>query len=545
MAGTHFGDTWAFGKAQKRNTAPRRRGSFTASLVAVCVMVGSAALANDKLTSDADLVAGGLQRSYTNNSLANAATANFSFSLYVEVASGGNEPSYPFDVRVLSKPSWVSAVTSFPVAITGTGTANAVSVTFQATGQPASSTGAIEFEAYPTGSTTALSESLIQTNNQSSFTVTVSPPAVTDTDGDGVADGDDNCPAVSNAGQEDADGDDAGDMCDANTYAPQLATAAGDANGDEGSALSTSGAFSDADGNGTLTISKVSGDGAVTDNGNGTWSWTHTSADEGSGTVVVKASDGEHADATDEFSWSAVNVAPTVSSDLASGSIDCRSNATLQNITFTDLGVDDAPWTVNIDWGDGSADTEYTTNDQEAQPDRSHLYTTPGSYTVTLTVTDEDGGAGTDDGTDNQITVNQVHDVRLLKPFDGASPSNLVTNTMKNGRVVPVKTTIFDVCTDGYVTDGAAVTIKTRLEGGTASAPTDPVEMYADAGSSSGGTSAFRWTTDTTAPAGGFWIYNLDSKGLGLTTGNTYRVDVYVGSVKATATTWALLKPVK
>ncbi len=44
---------------------------------------------------------------------------------------------------------------------------------------------------------------------------------------------------------------------------------------------------------------------------------------------------------------------------------------------------------------------------------------------------------------------------------------------------------------------------------------------------------------------GGFWIYNLDSKALGLIVGNLYRVDVYVGSVKATRDTWAILQPVK
>jgi cyclophilin family peptidyl-prolyl cis-trans isomerase len=39
--------------------------------------------------------------------------------------------------------------------------------------------------------------------------------AITDTDGDNIADADDNCPKVSNADQLDSDGDDTGDACEA------------------------------------------------------------------------------------------------------------------------------------------------------------------------------------------------------------------------------------------------------------------------------------------------------------------------------------------
>ena len=41
------------------------------------------------------------------------------------------------------------------------------------------------------------------------------PPGPTDTDGDGQADGTDNCPAVANPDQANGDGDAAGDLCDA------------------------------------------------------------------------------------------------------------------------------------------------------------------------------------------------------------------------------------------------------------------------------------------------------------------------------------------
>lgn len=75
-----------------------------------------------------------------------------------------------------------------------------------------------------------------------SFTVDVAAP-VTDTDGDGVPDASDNCPAVANADQANADGDSLGDACDTNSYAPAVGTAAVDANGDEGDTLTTFGSF--------------------------------------------------------------------------------------------------------------------------------------------------------------------------------------------------------------------------------------------------------------------------------------------------------------
>ena len=149
----------------------------------------------------------------------------------------------------------------------------------------------------------------------------------------------------------------------------------------------------------------------------------------------------------------------------------------------------------------------------------------------------KDGDTGSD--ATNAVTINQTYTVDFLPPFDDSNPSGLIVNKMKNGRVVPVKATLYDDCGRAFLTDPTTdVTIKvtkTSGSGGTA----DPVEEYADAGESNAGTSAFRWTTDS------FWIYNLDSKALGLVTNNYYRIDIYVEGVKATVSTWAVLQPVK
>jgi hypothetical protein len=228
------------------------------------------------------------------------------------------------------------------------------------------------------------------------------------------------------------------------------------------------------------------------------------------------------------------NANPTVVAGFG-GSVDCQLASTL-TIDPDDLGVNDGPWKVNISWGDGTTEPEISRTDL-ASFNVTHVYALAGGYNSTVTVTDKDTGAGSD--VTNAITVNQTYTIDFLPPFDDSTPSGLIVNKMKNGRVVPVKATIFDDCVLASVTDPTAtVTINLSKTSGTAGTA-DPVETYADAGESSAGSASFRWSAD------GFWIYNLDSKALGLVTNNFYRVDVYVGAVKATVDNWAVLQPVK
>jgi hypothetical protein len=261
-------------------------------------------------------------------------------------------------------------------------------------------------------------------------------------------------------------------------------------------------------------------------------------------TVSVRVTDGKADSNVATTPVTVNNVAPTVAQpSFGAASIDCRNSVTLSDISFSDPGVNDYPWNVNIHWGDGSTDTNYNTNSQGSQSNQTHTYNSPGTFTATVTVKDKDGGEGSNMSS-NAVVVNQVYAVDFLPPFDDSSPSGLIINKMKNGRVVPVKATIFDKCTEAYVNDPMTqVTIKVSKTSGNGSS--DSIEEYADAGQSSAGTNAFRWTTDSTAPGGGFWIYNLDSKALGLVVGNLYRIDIYVGANLATRDTWAVLAPVK
>jgi hypothetical protein len=206
-----------------------------------------------------------------------------------------------------------------------------------------------------------------------------------DDDNDGVADDADNCPLAANTDQANADGDTLGDACDPNAFAPEVGTAAADDSGHEGDTLTTSGSFTDGDGNGTLTISKVSGAGDVTDNGDGTWSWSYATTDDGAGGVVVQASDGEHAAATDSFDWSAANVPPSATFN-APAEVDEGSDINISLSDVVDPGsADTHQYRFSCDGG-----TSWTAYGASAS--HSCSTTDNGTKTVKGQVKDDDGG---------------------------------------------------------------------------------------------------------------------------------------------------------
>ena len=327
--------------------------------------------------------------------------------------------------------------------------------------------------------------------------------------------------------------------CTSSNTAPEVSANSTSVTVDEGQPASNTGRWSDADGDPVTLSANV---GTIIENADGTWSWSFATTDGpyDSQTITITANDGQATSST-TFDLIVNNVSPVVIAEWANTTVACRVPATL-NFGFTDAGVNDKPWAVNIDWNDGS--TSYNTDTQGAQPSQAHTYNAPGIYSATVGVTDKDGGYGF--ATSGNLTVLQTYTINFLQPIDASTASLAVTNTMKSGRTVPVKVTIWDDCAQAYVTDPATM-VKIFLSAGVSTGGSnDAVEIYADAGASNGNTLYFRWTSDTSAPGGGFWIYNLDSKtalnGSAFVVGTTYRVDVFVGGVKATTSKWALLK---
>lgn len=143
----------------------------------------------------------------------------------------------------------------------------------------------------------------------------------------------------------------------------------------------------------------------------------HTYADNGNYAYSVTVSDGFDSGATGSNVIIA-NVAPSV--DAGPDAVVESGQTYDFSGTFSDPGVEDAPWSWVIDWGFGP-NTNGQTNDQSSPVEASRQVCVAGDYTVTLTVTDKDGGVGSDDLT---LTVPYVDVMIDILPGSEVNPLN-------------------------------------------------------------------------------------------------------------------------
>lgn len=179
---------------------------------------------------------------------------------------------------------------------------------------------------------------------------------------------------------------------------PQLAPVV-DAAIDEGDKLVLSASFTDPDSVAwTATIDYGDGGGLQAlgvDDSSLTMDLSHTYVDNGTYTVTVNITDAEGAADSTTFGVIVNNVAPSLADvDVNPTLSSVSTEAITASVNFTDPGVLDSH-TATIDWGDGAITAAVINeNDGAGSASGQHVYDSPGVFTVTVTVTDKDGGVG-------------------------------------------------------------------------------------------------------------------------------------------------------
>jgi hypothetical protein len=113
-------------------------------------------------------------------------------------------------------------------------------------------------------------------------------------------------------------------------------------------------------------------------------------------TVGVQVADDKGLTATDQAIVEILNVAPTVSAGADQVAI-LGDTVELDPSTFTDPGIPDTH-SATIDWGDGAPldDGIVNESDGSGSVSGSHTYDVTGTFTVTVCVSDDDGGVDCD-----------------------------------------------------------------------------------------------------------------------------------------------------
>ncbi len=220
-----------------------------------------------------------------------------------------------------------------------------------------------------------------------------------------------------------------------------------------------------------------------------------------SSTVKAKVTDAT--DASNELTQAVAiaNLNPAVTAGFAATTVSCgASNASL-NLSFTDAGVNDGPWAVVINWGDGTSNTSFNATSQGTQTAQSHTYATAAAYNATVTVTDKDSGVGQD--LTNALTVNYTV-TGVLQPVNNTQ-NGQIASVFKYKSTIPVKIQIQD-CDLSYPA-GLAPTISVWLAS-SSPPPAGDEEAASTVPPTSGNTLRFTGTPDNQ------YIYNAATKNL-------------------------------
>jgi len=166
-----------------------------------------------------------------------------------------------------------------------------------------------------------------------------------------------------------------------NNVAPSVGAGA-DQTGNEGETILFLGSIDDPGTADTHTILWDFGDGTTIE---GLLTPSHMYSDNGEYTVTLSVTDDEGGVGTDTLVVTVLNVPPTVNAG-ADQTVNEDEDVFFSG-GFSDPGIDDTH-AIKWDFGDGTIQAGTLTP--------THVYPNPGIYTITLTVTDDDGGIGID-----------------------------------------------------------------------------------------------------------------------------------------------------
>jgi PKD domain len=162
--------------------------------------------------------------------------------------------------------------------------------------------------------------------------------------------------------------------------------------------------------------------------------------------VKIKVTDSDNASDTtsqDVEVTTVANVAPAITA-AANQSANEGASSSFNLGSFTDPGPD-APWSVDVDWGDGSAHTTFSQNTTGSLGAQSHTYADgPATRTVSVSVTDKNNGTDTKTFT---VTVNNVAPTVTLSAANDLSVNEGQTRTYSYTISDPGQDTIDHVTT--------------------------------------------------------------------------------------------------
>lgn len=161
---------------------------------------------------------------------------------------------------------------------------------------------------------------------------------------------------------------------------------------DEGQTATNTGTVSDPDADAVTLAASI---GTVTDNDDGTWSWSFATSDgpAESQTVVVYADDGNGGMTEASFMLTVNNVAPTVIGvSVPAAPVGISNQPVSGTGSFSDPGAGSETHSCVVDYGDGSGPQAGTVAGTTCTGP-GHTYADAGIYTVTVTVSDGDGGS--------------------------------------------------------------------------------------------------------------------------------------------------------